>query len=77
MFLTGKQIKIFDMVLPKQVEGPFLAPFRAGGLTIEGSFSGELYPGAIERLNEMARNHHDYCSICEGFPCLGGHPPAD
>lgn len=54
-----------------------LAPFRAGGLTIEGTFDIEFYPGAIERLDEMTRNHPDYCSICEGFPCQGNHAPGE
>jgi hypothetical protein len=77
LFLTGKQIETFDMVLPKHTEGPFLAPFRAGGLTIEGTFDIELYPGAFERLDEMIRNHPDYCAACEGFPCRGDHPTGE
>ena len=27
-------IKVYDMVLPKPYAGPFLAPFRKGGLTL-------------------------------------------
>jgi len=77
LFFDGKRIKVFDMVLPKRLEGPLLAPFRAGGLTVEGSFSVEFYPGAIERLDEMIRNHPGYCSICEGFPCQGNHAPGE
>jgi len=46
-------------------------------LTVEGSFDVELYPGALERLDEMTRNP-DYCNVCGNFPCLGGHPgPAE
>ena len=50
-------------------------PFRFWPLTVSAEFSGEAYPGTIERLLEMARNHPDYCEACEGFPCQGGHPP--
>jgi hypothetical protein len=47
-------------------------------MVLEGEFSGTLYPGAAERLDEMTRSHPDYCNACEGFPCTGGHPgPAE
>lgn len=68
LFLTGKQIKTFDMVLPKHLEGPFLAPFREGGLT-----ASPPYDAARHGIASAA----EYCSVCENFPCLGGHPPAD
>lgn len=51
--------------------------FRLGPLTVSGEFSGELYPGAAERLLEATRNHPDYCGACDGFPCQGGHPPGE
>jgi hypothetical protein len=53
---------------------PFL---RTGPLTVTGEFTGTFDADALDRFVEAVRNHPEYCNVCENFPCLGGHPPAE